>query len=517
MADIRSSQVVAQVEWQVPGLIKASQVIAQIEYVKPAFGEYTGNVTLSLTPAAVASSHFVYEGDVSLSLSPAAETGSGNWCSGDVTLSLTPAATTVVGFVYVGDVTLVLVSSSVVVGDYGYDGSVFIKLTPEGKYAIPIPGFDHWYGYGLVDLTFLDGNPPYYCIETEVDLSLTPEGDYSLYKEFILEASGGLKISGEGEVAFFTPSIYSVVGVGGSIIGGEGIAVFILPPIYTVVAKGGLEISGDGSLTFVEAPVDLIYTVVGSGGYDLSGRGIFTFINILPIFTLVGLGGYKLSGIGTATFEDPEIVEYILVGSGGYKLEGEGGFVYVTPDKVFSLIGTGEILLSGAGGLAWFDPEYFSVIGSGGVVISGGGTDEEFIYFTWVFSGVDYKPSIYSGYDFNSYCTFGGKIYGANEIGIFELGGETDDGVDIHTGFVLGPHNLGVNNKKRLRSIHLGNKNIATRVRVTLDTTSKDFSVTKGKAKITRNLMGEEVTLEVADFKELSVIEVTPVVLGLRG
>ena len=32
MADIRSSQNIAQVEWQIPGKIKSFQVIAQVEY-----------------------------------------------------------------------------------------------------------------------------------------------------------------------------------------------------------------------------------------------------------------------------------------------------------------------------------------------------------------------------------------------------------------------------------------------------------------------------------------------------
>lgn len=411
---------------------------------------------------------------------------------GAVSLTLTPSVTTVVGYSYSGAITLNLIPSAETSADYLYEGALSFSLTPTAATAMA------------------------FSYEGALSLTLLPGAEHEYLYEYLVEASGGVEVKGEGIIAFSTPSIYTVVGTGGSVIGGEGIEVFVLPPVYTIIAEGGLKALGEGEFTFIESEITE-YALVGSGGLDFNGQGIFAFVNILPVFTLMGLGGYKLNGVGATAFEDPEVVEYILVGSGGYKLEGEGNFVYVTPDKIFTLVGTGELLLVGAGKIAWLDPDYFSVIGSGGVVISGEGTDEEFIYFTWVFSGVDYKPSIYSGYNFNSYCEFGGKIYGASEEGIFELSGKTDNGADIHTGFILGPHNLGVNNKKRLRSIHLGNKNIAARMRVTIDTTSKDFSVTNGKAKITRNLMGEEVTLEIADFKELSVIEVTPVVLGLRG
>lgn len=65
MADIRSAQVIAQVEWQVPGLIKASQVIAQVEWVEQVdidivadpivitlsqLGGWVGGLYLSATP-----------------------------------------------------------------------------------------------------------------------------------------------------------------------------------------------------------------------------------------------------------------------------------------------------------------------------------------------------------------------------------------------------------------------------------------------------------------------------------
>ena len=446
--------------------MKSSQVVVQVAYSPPPFGEYTGNLTLTLTPAAEYNPHFSYEGDVSLTLTPAADTGTGTSYFGDLLLTLTPAAEVVVSFVYEGDLSFSLTPEAECVGDRWYEGSLTLHLEPASRYATLIPGFDHWYGYGLVDLTFLDGNPPYFCVDPELTLSLTSEADHSTYSE---------------------------------------------------VGEGGVSLSGLGVFAFEDPEEEAIFTAVGSGGVELAGRGTATFIHTPPIFTLVGSNGFTLSGIGTTASIDPEVSIYSIVGTGGFKLSGDGVFTFSVPDVIFSLVGTGGLALNGAGSIAWIDPSYFHVIGSGGVVLSGEGTDEDFYYLTWVFSGADYKPSVYGGYNFNSYCTFNGKTYGASEDGVFELTGTTDEGKDVHTGLVLGPHNLGVNNRKRLRSIFLGNKNRATRVKVDLDETSKVYPVTRGKVKVTRDLIGEDITLRIADFEEISVVEITPVVIGRRG
>jgi hypothetical protein len=519
LADIRSSQVVAQVEWQKPGVVKVFQVVAQVEYTETPLGEYNGDLIIEVTPGSEYSADYVYTGDVSVALTPESSYSPGNEFpyDGDVSVTITPSSDVIVAFCYTGDVTIELEPNSDVVGSHSYEGVCTIFLEPVSVSSIPIPGFDWFFGYGLVDLTFLGGEPPYYCEEGEIIGTLTLEGIDEPYKQLTLAASGGISLQGEVEAIFSVPPIYIAEALGGWAASGDGVEVSILPSVYTVVGEGGVKVSGAGNFVFVEVPEIPEYAVIGSGGYDFGGQGVFVFVDILPVFTLVGFGGYKLSGVGVATFEDPEIVEYAVAGSGGYKLGGEGDFVYVTPDKVFSLVGAGELLFSGVSKIAWFDPDYFSVVGSGGVVISGEGTDEEFIYFTWVFSGVDYKPSVYSGYDFNSYCSFGGKNYGANEKGIFELAGETDDGIDIHTGLVLGPHDLGIVNRKRLRTVRLGNKNKAAKVRVELDATSRDFSIVDRKANITRDLIGEELTLTLADFEEISVVELTPVVMDSRG
>jgi hypothetical protein len=519
MADIRSAQVLAQVEWQVPGLVKASQVIAQVEYVKTPPGEYNGNVPLALTPSSDSSSHFVYTGDVSATLTPASEYGSATTYYGSVPLTLVPSATILVSFLYTGDVSIILTPEATAIGSHAYEGSISLSLIPNSRYSVPIPGFDHWFGYGLVDLTFLDDNPPYFCIEPEIDLVLTTEGEVSFYKEYILEASGGLGIGGEGTVAFYTPSIYTVVAAGGLIASGEGIVELETPEIYTEVGSGEFIVSGEGITLFVDAEEIPEYAVIGSGGFVVSGAGGVNFVNILPTYTVIGIGGVRTAGAGTIVFVEAEVTEYSVIGSGGLKVSGLGNFAFITPDDIFTLVGSGGLSISGAGLITWLFPDYYAIIGSGGVVAGGGGTDEDFVYHTWVLSGFNRKASIYSNYGFNSYCIYKGKLYGTNNAGISILEGTADGDNIIHTGLAIGPSNFGTFNKKRIRSVFVGSRNEVD-VRISMDSenivTSCDFTARKGRAVISRKLVGEEITVNVTDFDELTAMEIIPITLGSR-
>ena len=165
-------------------------------------------------------------------------------------------------------------------------------------------------------------------------------------------------------------------------------------------------------------------------------------------------------------------------------------------------------------------PSVFGVIGSGGVVIDGEGIDEEFVYQTWVLSGSEYKASIYSNYNFNSYCTYQKEHYGANDNGIYKLGKTLDGENTIHPGLTIGPTNLGIFNKKRIRSIYIGDSNEDARVQVSMSSQDavleREYSVERGKAAISRDLYGEEITIRISDFDELTMVEVVPVILHAR-
>jgi hypothetical protein len=59
--------------------------------------------------------------------------------------------------------------------------------------------------------------------------------------------------------------------------------------------------------------------------------------------------------------------------------------------------------------------------------------DDE-VYECFVLNTPKFYPSAYSGFNFNSYCTYQNRAFGANDTGIFELTGTTDNGTAIHAG-----------------------------------------------------------------------------------
>lgn len=60
------------------------------------------------------------------------------------------------------------------------------------------------------------------------------------------------------------------------------------------------------------------------------------------------------------------------------------------------------------------------------------------------------------GYDFNSMVSFNGKQIAAHDSGLFELGGDTDDGVDIDAYFEPVLSDFGDAHPKRIRFLYLG-------------------------------------------------------------
>lgn len=62
----------------------------------------------------------------------------------------------------------------------------------------------------------------------------------------------------------------------------------------------------------------------------------------------------------------------------------------------------------------------------------------------------------FTNYDFNSLVRFGGKSLGASANGLYELGGELDDTVDISAYFAPVTTDFGVSRPKRLRSLFIG-------------------------------------------------------------
>ena len=138
------------------------------------------------------------------------------------------------------------------------------------------------------------------------------------------------------------------------------------------------------------------------------------------------------------------------------------------------------------------------------------------VYECYVLNTPKFLPSVYSGFDFNSYCTFEGKAYGANSVGIYELGGETDAGAAINTGVVLSQTTFGIPNQKKLRRAWLGvTGTTPTLVLEVEDGTRKAYTIDSyGEVGSDREVRGKTWKLSVINFDELDFIKILPVALA---
>ena len=62
----------------------------------------------------------------------------------------------------------------------------------------------------------------------------------------------------------------------------------------------------------------------------------------------------------------------------------------------------------------------------------------------------------FCNYHFNSFCKIGGKYFGANDSGIFELTGNDDAGENIDAFAELILSDFGISNIKKIRSVFVG-------------------------------------------------------------
>ncbi len=64
--------------------------------------------------------------------------------------------------------------------------------------------------------------------------------------------------------------------------------------------------------------------------------------------------------------------------------------------------------------------------------------------------------TVYTNFPFNSFCQFGGKVYGASDAGLFELTGATDNGVAIAAIATGGVSDFGDSHLKVVDRVHVG-------------------------------------------------------------
>jgi hypothetical protein len=145
------------------------------------------------------------------------------------------------------------------------------------------------------------------------------------------------------------------------------------------------------------------------------------------------------------------------------------------------------------------------------------GEDGE-VWECYVLNTSNFQPSVYTGFSFNSFCTFEGRTFGAGRDGIYEIAGSTDDGEEIPTGAVLSQTNFAIPNRKRFRRAYLGvSGDTPVMAMATEDGTGIIYEITEDQTvNATRAMVGKKWTLTVADFDQLDFISLVPVILA-RG
>jgi hypothetical protein len=137
------------------------------------------------------------------------------------------------------------------------------------------------------------------------------------------------------------------------------------------------------------------------------------------------------------------------------------------------------------------------------------------VWQCWVISNVDFDPSVFSGFNFNSYCSFQNKAYGVKTDGLYILEGSTDSGAQIHAGIVLTSTNFSTENRKKFRRASLGISGSTAAIRVQTDEgEDRIFRVTDRRAYIDRDMVGKDFVFSVSDFDALDFMELVPFILA---
>jgi len=137
------------------------------------------------------------------------------------------------------------------------------------------------------------------------------------------------------------------------------------------------------------------------------------------------------------------------------------------------------------------------------------------VWECYVLNTPKFLPSMYSGFNFNSYCVFENRAFGANDTGIYELTGDTDAGSEIHTGIIFSATDFGMPNQKRFRRGYLGiTGDSPVMVFETLKGTREVYNIdTEGKVVASSELKSKKWKLSIADFETLDHIKLIPIIL----
>ncbi len=102
----------------------------------------------------------------------------------------------------------------------------------------------------------------------------------------------------------------------------------------------------------------------------------------------------------------------------------------------------------------------------------------------WAYNLNTGAGSFYEGFRFNSFALIDGEYYGANEEGIFRLGGDADDSAPIDMTITLGTSNLGSSKVKRVPAAYVGAES-DQRLVLTCRVEGQEYSYTFARATAT--------------------------------
>jgi hypothetical protein len=355
-------------------------------------------------------------------------------------------------------------------------------------------------------------------VTTHLELTGTCVLDSAFFSEFV--ADGELALGGDEAAYDVTyPGVSAFEGGGYLVLDGQ--CALAVARTDAFVATGHLALGGiltlDGPLT--SSPPH--YAFVGDGYLSLEGEAAFAGA-VPPSSGFVADGYLKLGDlsakVGTTSHGASDRA---FAGSGFLELGGYG--VVNSPDgTVFALVaytgaGASVMLLSSNASVGAITPTAHKFGADGELVMGEVDLADSDKFDTWALTGHAFEPAVYSGFDFNSYCMYRGRAYGAKDDGIYLLEGDDDAGSKINTGIRIGPHNYGRDVQKRLRSIRLGGNSNGARVRVITGQGDEGlFSSDKGKVQVSRDLEDRELTVDILGFKELSHLEIVPLYLVKR-
>lgn len=538
-------QAVVEYEADSPKII-VGHIGVQVEFTPTPPGQftYTGNVTEITSVSSTIAADYEYTGDVGAVVGVTGEysfqDGTDFTYTGNVTVVNTISSTLIWGRVCVGSVYAYIgVAGETSAPTRIYTGNIQAIIGTNGTGSTPIPGWDKYFGYGLVEVDDLDEPPPFWCVEegddNEVIISAAPEANYSFYAEFDLETDGGLEFGGSANVIDFDPSAVTVETLGEVKLGGELQVAFVDPQAYDVATSGGALIGGELTQSFVD-PADIPVAVKETrGGMLLGGATGAEFADPSTYITSHTTSGeLRIGEIRRTPVEhvvpgaaDSDITT--VVTAGGVEIGGTAApTAYLAPESALTTT-SGGVEIGGACTIAWEVPLIVALEINGGMAAGGlsptvfvdveGATQDvtSEVFETWVLNGFNFEPSMYSGFPFNSYAAVNGEYLAAGEDGIYLLSGDDDDGAPIHPGVRLGPMNFNTTNRKRVRSIHMQACGDTTDVRLSSGNQESFFSLdNRDRISASRSLQSNEITVEISDFESLSQIEITPVILEKR-